>query len=283
VRELERATRRLAEGSTTPAPTTSGPPELRRLATTFTSTAVRLQDLIAAQQSFVGHASHQLKTPLTALRLRLENLEPAVTGGGGANLRAALLEADRLATLVDTLLAMTRSEHCPQPVESVPISAAVRARTAVWAPVAEDRGVTLTVSGPDRVTAQLVPGALEQILDNLIANALDVAPAASAVTVTWQVDGPTVNLHVIDAGPGLTDDHRGQALQPFWRAPGSRKGGTGLGLALVDKLAEAGGGHVRLDAARPTGIDAVVALARSVACAPDQPGLGRSRTRSAIA
>ncbi len=260
VRELERATRRLAEGSTTPAPTTSGPPELRRLATTFNSTAARLQDLIAGQQSFVGHASHQLKTPLTALRLRLENLEPAVTGGGEANLRAALLEADRLATLVDTLLAMTRSEHCPQPVESVPISAAVPARTAVWAPVAEDRGVTLTAHGPDRVTAHLVPGTLEQILDNLIANALDIAPTGSTVTVTWQVDGPTVELHVIDAGPGLTDDHRGQALQPFWRAPGSRKGGTGLGLALVDKLAEASGGHVRLDPARPTGIDAVVAL-----------------------
>jgi signal transduction histidine kinase len=261
VRELERATRRLADGATTPASSNTGPPELRRLAETFNTTAVRLQELISAQRSFVGHASHQLKTPLTALRLRLENLEPDITPDGETNLRAALREADRLATLVDTLLAMTRSEHQAAPAEPVPISAAVTARAALWQPVAENRDVTLTVSGPDHITAQAVPGALEQILDNLIANALDVAPPGTAVTVTWHSDGDSVvELHVIDAGPGLSDEHRVQALQPFWRAPGARKGGTGLGLALVDKLAEASGGRSRLDAAEPTGIDAVVAL-----------------------
>ncbi|MDI6105585.1 HAMP domain-containing sensor histidine kinase [Actinoplanes sp. NEAU-A12] len=260
VRELERATRRLADGATTPAPATTGPPELRRLAETFNVTAVRLQELIAAQRSFVGHASHQLKTPLTALRLRLENLEPDITAGGEANLRAALREADRLATLVDTLLAMTRSEHRTTPCEPVTISATVAARAAVWGPVAEDRGVTLTTTGPGDVTAQVIPGALEQILDNLIANALDVAPPGTAVTITWHSDGATAELHVIDAGPGLSDEHRAQALRPFWRAPDARQGGTGLGLALVEKLAEAGGGRCRLDGAEPTGIDAVVAL-----------------------
>lgn len=260
VRELERATRRLADGSATPASTATGPPELRRLAATFNTTAVRLHELITAQRSFVGHASHQLKTPLTALRLRLENLEPDVTSGGETNLRAALLEADRLATLVDTLLAMTRSEHRTVPAELVPIGAAAAARTAVWEPVAENRGVTLSAGGPGDATAQVIPGALEQILDNLISNALDVAPAGSTVTVTWRTEGETVELHVIDAGPGLSDEHRAQALQPFWRAPGARKGGTGLGLALVHKLVEASGGRTRLDAAQPTGIDAVVAL-----------------------
>ncbi|MEU8608533.1 HAMP domain-containing sensor histidine kinase [Actinoplanes sp. NPDC048791] len=260
VRELERATRRLAEGSTTPASTTTGPPELRRLADTFNTTAVRLQELITAQRSFVGHASHQLKTPLTALRLRLENLEPDITAGGEANLQAAVHEADRLATLVDTLLAMTRSEHEAAPAEPVPISAAVTARAAVWRPVAEAQSIALAVSGPDQVTAQVIPGALEQILDNLIANALDVAPAGTAVTVTWHVDDDGVELHVIDAGPGLSAEQRVRALQPFWRAPGARTGGTGLGLALVDKLADASGGRSRLDAAEPTGIDAVVTL-----------------------
>jgi signal transduction histidine kinase len=260
VRELERATRSLADGATIAASTSTGPPELRRLAQTFNTTAVRLQDLITAQRSFVGHASHQLKTPLTALRLRLENLEPDVSRGGEPNLQAALREADRLATLVDTLLAMTRSEHQAVPAEPVPISTTVTARAAVWRPVAEDRGITLTIAGPDQVTAQVIPGALEQILDNLIANALDVAPPGTAVTVTWHHGGDNVELHVIDAGPGLSDDDRALALQPFWRAPGARKGGTGLGLALVNKLAQASGGRTRLDAAEPAGIDAVVAL-----------------------
>jgi signal transduction histidine kinase len=260
VRELERATSRLADGATNPASTTTGPPELRRLAQTFNTTAERLQELITAQRAFVGHASHQLKTPLTALRLRLENLEPDVTAGGETNLQAALRETDRLATLVDTLLAMTRSGHQAVAAETVPVSAVVSARAAVWRPVADDRGVALTVSGPDQVTAQVIPGALEQILDNLIANALDVAPPGTAVTVTWHSDGDRVELHVVDAGPGLSDDHRLRALQPFWRAPGAPSGGTGLGLALVEKLAEAGGGWSRLDAAQPTGIDAVVAL-----------------------
>ncbi|MEV4703280.1 HAMP domain-containing sensor histidine kinase [Actinoplanes sp. NPDC049316] len=260
VRDLERATRRLAEGSTTPAPTGSGPPELRRLATTFNTTAARLQDLIAAQRSFTGHASHQLKTPLTALRLRLENLEPDIAAAGEANLQAAVRETDRLTTLVDTLLAMTRSEHCAEPTEPVAIASTVTARIAVWRPVAESRGVTLAVRGPEHATAHAIPGALEQILDNLISNALDVAPAGSTVTVAWRAGDATAELHVIDAGPGLTEEHRVRALQPFWRAPGARKGGTGLGLALVHKLAEASGGRARLDPAEPTGIDAVVAL-----------------------
>ncbi|MFC4070570.1 sensor histidine kinase [Actinoplanes subglobosus] len=260
VRDLERATRSLADGAATPASTTNGPPELRRLAVTFNTTAARLQELIAAQRSFLAHASHQLKTPLTALRLRLENLEPDVAAEAGNNLRAAVVETDRLAGMVDTLLAMTRTEHRALPPEPAPVAALVRDRLAVWRPVADERGATLVADGPDSAVARAVPGSLEQILDNLLDNALTVAPAGSIVTVTWQDDGDTVDLHVVDAGPGLTGEQRGQALQAFWRAPDAPKGGTGLGLALVDKLAAASGGRIRLDAATPTGLDATVTL-----------------------
>ena len=271
VRTLERATRTLAEGDTPPAPTTSGPPELRRLAATFNTTAVRLQQLISAQRSFVGHASHQLKTPLAALRLRLENLEPDVAADGETNLRAALVETDRLARLVDTLLAMTRGAHAPDPVEVAP-AGVVDERASLWGPVAAKAGVTLQIQDPSPVRVHAVPGALEQILDNLLSNALGVAPPGSTVRVTCRRAGDEVELHVTDAGPGLTPQQREEALEPFWRAPGAPKGGTGLGLALVRTLAEKSGGRARLDPATPTGIDAVVVLLAADPTPSDRTG-----------
>jgi signal transduction histidine kinase len=155
---------------------------------------------------------------------------------------------------------MTRAEHTTQPCEPVAVAAAAGERAAVWRPVADDRGVTLTVRGPDDLWVRAIPGALDQILDNLLSNALSIAPAGSAVAVTWRTAAGLVEVHVVDSGAGLTDDQRRQALQAFWRAPGAAKGGTGLGLALVRKLAEASGGRARLDAAEPTGVDAVVVL-----------------------
>jgi len=126
VRALERATRRLADGTPLPqVSTTTGPPELRSLATTFHTTATRVQALIESQRSFIGHASHQLKTPLAALRLRLENLEPHITTKGASNLQAALTETDRLAQMVETLLAMARSEQTKLPRDHVALNSAV--------------------------------------------------------------------------------------------------------------------------------------------------------------
>jgi signal transduction histidine kinase len=261
VRALERATQHLADGGDQSAATTKGPPELRRLAVTFNVTAARLQRLMAAQRAFAGHASHQLKTPLAALRLRLENLEPDVRADGTRNLQAALAETDRLAALVDSLLAMARSEGSLQPCEPTAVPPVVAGRVDTWRPIAEDRGITLHVSGPDQTVVRALPGAVEQILDNLLSNALNAAPPGSAVAVTWRPGASdNVELHVVDTGPGLTEGQRGEALEPFWRAPGAANGGTGLGLALVRKLAEASGGQAQLAAAEPHGVDAFVVL-----------------------
>jgi signal transduction histidine kinase len=266
VRALEQATRTLADGtSPPPLPTTTGPPELRRLATTFAATADRLHGLIASQRSFIGHASHQLKTPLAALRLRLENLEPDIAASGGKSLRAALTETDRLAQMVESLLAMARTEQTTLPRRSVGLADAVAERITFWTPLASSRAVRLSASGPEDARVQAISGAVDQIIDNLLSNALRAAPHGSTIQVTWRpaphADGsPMTELHVIDDGPGLTAEQRARALDPFWRAPGMANDGTGLGLSLVRKLAEVSGGRAALRPGGETGIDAVVIL-----------------------
>ncbi|GAB3506683.1 sensor histidine kinase [Phytohabitans suffuscus] len=261
---LERATRQLADGVPPPPPPTTGPPELRRLAATFEATATRLQDLIASQRAFVGHASHQLKTPLAALRLRLENLEPDIRAAGDRNLRAALAETDRLAQLIETLLTMARLEQTTPPHEPADLSRAVAERVFHWAPLAADNHVRLTATGPEGVWVDAVPGAVDQILDNLLSNAIRAAPSGSSIQIGWAA-GPTAELHVVDEGPGMTADQRVRALEPFWRAPGAPKNGTGLGLALVRKLAETSGGGIELRPGSPGGLDVTVTFAAAPA------------------
>ena len=173
LRALEQATVEFADGVLSQPPDESaGPPEPRRLSAAFTRTANRLQHLLQAQHLFAAEASHQLKTPLTTLRLRLENLEPELHPATHAGLDDALGEIDRLDRLVHGLLALARLENSATKPQAVDLDAVVAERAETWSAFAAEHDVTITV-----VVA--VPGAVEQIIDNLLANALRVAlPAA---------------------------------------------------------------------------------------------------------
>ncbi|MBP5931626.1 sensor histidine kinase [Streptomyces scabiei] len=272
IRQLEEATHRLAEGGrATSVVVTSGPPEVRSLAAAFNTTAARLEHLLASQRAFAGEASHQLKTPLAALRLRLENLEPDIARRARPSLDAAVTETDRLARMVEGLLAMARLEEAAAIPAQADLGAICAERHRTWGPLFERGGVSLVlfagVVGP--VTA--VPGAVEQILDNLLSNALRASPTHSTVTMELRLHVPArralrearphwVDLHVTDEGPGMTPEQRARAFDRFWRAPGAPKGGTGLGLSLVQRLAHASGGEVTLREAATGGLDAVVRL-----------------------
>lgn len=267
VRALEAATAALADGhEPDPALSRRGPPELRRLAVTFSRTATRLRHLLHAQRAFASEASHQLKTPLTALRLRLENFEPYLHPRAHPSLDEAVGEVDRLARMVNGLLALARLEHAATAPESVDADAVLADRAAAWTALAAEHHVHITLTGPPAGKVQAIPGALEQIVDNLVSNALRVAPPASTITLHREPatasDGtPYVQLHVIDQGPGMSAADRARAFDRFWRAPGTtHHDGTGLGLPIVQQLTHAGGGQITLNPASGGGLDATVFL-----------------------
>ena len=220
VRRMQEAAHRMALGDlTVRVPTDEGPPELRDLATTFNLTAERLSQLIDSQRRFVADASHQLRTPLTALRLRLETLSPRVAAARPSPARGGGERDRRLGRLVQSLLVLARLDAAPHEVTDIDVAAIVAERTETWAPVAGDHDVQLTSASPPGLTARAVPGALEQILDNLVSNALDAAPAGSTVTIDVARSREGVDIHVIDEGTGMTDEQRAHAFERFWRPP----------------------------------------------------------------
>ncbi len=277
LRELERAAARVGRGRLAArAPVPATPREVHALATTFNEMAVKLENLIDAQQRFVADASHQLRTPLAALRLRLENLKPELPPGAEDDLDGAIAESSRLSRLVDGLLALASAERAGSAPQVVDLASVVAERHAAWSDLAEEHGVRLQVGVPDVLPALVTPGRLDQVLDNLLANALDASPPGGQITVTRGRAGDRVELHVTDQGPGLSAKDRERAFDRFWQGPtggDGRRGGFGLGLAIVRQLLLADGGSIDLRPAAGGGLDVVV---RVQAASGDRAGRSAS-------
>ena len=255
---VERAAAAARAGDLTArAPDDEGPEEVRSLAASFNRTVAALDDLVRSRDAFVADASHQLRTPLAALRLRLENLERDVAPEARGDLEASLAEVERLSRLVDGLLALARADVTSAHPEPLDLHAAVNERVAVWGPLAAEHEVALVPVVQPGLTALVTPGRVEQVLDNLLANALDVSPAGSAITLTGAPTGRFAEVHVRDQGPGMSEEERARSFDRFW----SRRlgeGGSGIGLAIVQRLVTSDGGEVELAEAADGGLDAIV-------------------------
>jgi signal transduction histidine kinase len=240
----------------------AGPPEVRAVAATFNEMADRLAELLMAQRRFVADASHQLRSPLTALRLRLENLQSGMDPAAAIGLEAASDEVSRLSRIIDGLLTLSRAEGTRAQREVVNVAAVVEERCQAWSALAEERSVRLdaAINGLSGARAMAVPGDLDQILDNLLANALDATPEGGAITMSLTRQGGQVAVHVTDNGPGMSAEERARAFDRFWRGSGLSNGHSGLGLAIVQQLATASGGQVSLDQSEGGGLDAGVTL-----------------------
>jgi signal transduction histidine kinase len=258
LRRLADTSERLGEGDLSArTQDVTGAEEIEQLGRSFDEMADRLERTVRAQREFVANASHQLRTPLTALRLRLDRAADLMTEDEPAmgQVDAARDEIDRLQRLVDGLLVLARADRRDQHAVPVDVSAVAADRVADWQALAGERQVHIELDTPGMAVALAVPGAVEQIVDNYLDNALEVVPEGSRILVSVRADPSGVVLTVDDQGPGLPAEARDRAFDRFWR--GSQDGsGSGLGLAIVSALAQAGGGSVWLDASPLGGVRA---------------------------
>jgi signal transduction histidine kinase len=261
LKELEQAARTAGEGDLAArADPGSGPREVRSLAVSFNETVAKLEMLIRSQEEFVADAAHQLRTPLAALQLGLENLEPDVSEGGVRRLETMRAEVARLARLVDGLLALARADASTTPPETVDLAPIISQRLDAWDTYIADHYVLLVGRIGEDLTARATPDRVEQAVDNLLANALDVSPSGSTITVIGRRSGRWVEVHVVDEGPGMSKIERERAFDRLWRARPGEERGTGLGLAIVKRLVSADGGESQLLPASTGGLDAVLRL-----------------------
>lgn len=261
VESLDRGTAQVAEAvragrAPRPVGDGRGPPELRRLSRHFDQMAAGVTHALESQRAFVADAGHQLRNPLTALRLRLQNVGAALAVPDARvddDLReehaAALEETDRLAGVLDALLELARAEGRPFHPVAVRIDPVLADRLEAWRVLAAHDGLRLERRGPGGLVVSTDPVLLATVLDAVLDNALKYSPPGGEIAMTTaRVDG-RVEIAVRDHGPGLSPDELARATDRFWRGASTAAGvtGSGLGLAIAARGTERGGGELSLE------------------------------------
>jgi signal transduction histidine kinase len=254
VRRLARTAAALGEGDLSARADVEGRGELATLAGAFNRMAGTLGANIQAQRDFLANASHQLRTPLTGLRLRLEAIEQE--GGPAAEQAAkAQTEVARLAELVEDLLELARSSSVEPTGGRVDLAEAARRATDRWAGPAAEHGKRIVERTEGNCAVWANPGDLGHILDNLIENSIRYTPEGTEIAVECRSVGGRPELVVADTGPGIPPEERSRVFERFYRGSIGRKAGsgTGLGLAVVAELVHRWGGEVHVADGTGTG------------------------------
>jgi heavy metal sensor kinase len=240
--------------------------EMGRLATVFNETLGRLEASFDQMRQFTTDVSHELRTPLTAIRsvgevgLRGHRDESAYRGIIGSMLE----EVDRLASLVDRLLTLSRAETGQAKLsrDAVDLSALADDVVSHLAVLAEEKRQTLSI---DRQASPVVSAdrlVLRQALINLVDNAIKFTPTSGHVRIRIDQTPHDAVVEVIDSGPGISSEARERIFDRFYRANDANGSGTGLGLSLAKGAVEALGGHLTLTATGATGTAFRISLPR---------------------
>jgi signal transduction histidine kinase len=239
LRQLAASARRVEAGDLSTRAEVKGATEQQEVAHAFNDMTERLERVLEAQREFVSNASHQLRTPLTGLRLRLESAAMKAAGTDiEAELTAAEHEVDRLSRLLTALLTLAREGQAPTPGRAVSLDEAAAGAHARWSDRAEQDGGRIALEGSEAATALASDDDVAIMLDNLIENALHYSPPGTTVSILWGRTIAEVWLAVEDEGPGIAPGEEETLFDRFARGSASKASpGTGLGLAVVQMLA----------------------------------------------
>jgi signal transduction histidine kinase len=260
---LERAVAEMTEGVPGLPADVAGPPELRHFTAAFNTMAEAVRASLTRQRRLVADASHQLRNPLAAVRLRADTLEDQVGEAGRSTYESMTAELDRLENLLHQLLRLARAEEVSGSrkmglsdavTESTDLDDVIEQRLAFWRPVAEEQRQQLRCRAQySRLVVPLARHDVEQLLDVALDNALRYAGPNATITVSVTSADSAVELAVSDDGPGLPDEDLARAAARFWRGRDD-KDGTGLGLAIAGEIAAGHGGTIAVERAPEGGL-----------------------------
>ena len=244
------AARSVADGKLDTRIPTEGPQDLRRLAESFNEMATALERNDRERREMFADIAHELRTPLTIIRGRLEGIVDGIYSADSGQVSLALEQTYLLERLVDDLRLLTLAETRQLHFEKNPVDLAKLTQHTVdmFSAEAHEKNISLYLENRNGdFTVELDPQRTEQVIGNLIGNALRYIPEGSKIWLTLEKTAESVSLCVNDNGPGVSNEDLPYLFDRFWRKDKSRSrssGGTGLGLAISKQLVEAQGGTI---------------------------------------
>ena len=263
LREMAAAAKAMARGEHGQTVTVRGRDEVAELAEAFNAMSTELAETDRMRRELVANVSHELRTPISALQASLENVIDGVETADPRTLEAMRAQVERLGSLVEQLLDLSRIEAEGAGVSRSEFPAErLLARARTEAMESADGSVGVEVEAvPNDLRLLADEELLQRVVNNLIENALRFAPAGDTVSARAAAGNGTIRLDVIDHGPGIPPEERTRVFERFYRVDDARSSaGAGLGLAIAEWAVSMHGGSIRAEEASPHGCRMVVEL-----------------------